>query len=121
MLAAAPVDAERVAAEDFLDIYVTKEIPATIKFRGGWFTPVHGVMLAEMAIDAVGVFWQVRVEGVEYSIELGHSGIALVNESMRTVKLRLFKVLCQHKNTQPISSQIECVIKPTFEEDGQLG
>ncbi len=34
---------------------------------------------------------------------------------------RLFKVLCQHKNTQPISSQVECAIKPTFKEDGQLG
>ena len=33
---------------------------------------------------------------------------------------RLFKILCQRKSTRSISSQIECTIKPTFEEDGQL-
>ena len=33
---------------------------------------------------------------------------------------RLFRILCQRKNTRSIRSQIECSIKPAFKEDGQL-
>jgi|GEM_PF-1871986 len=35
-------------------------------------------------------------------------------------KWRLFRILCQRKNTRSIRSQIECSIKPAFKEDGQL-
>jgi len=42
------------------------------------------------------------------------------NKSDPFFKKRLFRILCQRKNTRSIRSQIECSIKPAFKEDGQL-
>ena len=39
---------------------------------------------------------------------------------LQELPLRLFRILCQRKNTRSIRSQIECSIKPAFKEDGQL-
>jgi len=41
-------------------------------------------------------------------------------EKQVILKKRLFRILCQRKNTRSIRSQIECSIKPAFKEDGQL-
>lgn len=43
-----------------------------------------------------------------------------VPESLSGGFVGLLNILCQRKSTPPISSQIECAIKPTFKEDGQL-
>jgi len=45
-------------------------------------------------------------------------GLFIEDEDLFVV--RLFRILCQRKNTRSIRSQIECSIKPAFKEDGQL-
>ena len=48
------------------------------------------------------------------------SAVTVEHEVLPGKSTRLFRILCQRKNTRSIRSQIECSIKPAFKEDGQL-
>ena len=85
----------------------------------GWYDSMV-VPTSAKNVDNAKKFMNFMMDPVNMAMLTENQGYGDAVKGTEAYYSRLFRILCQRKNTRSIRSQIECSIKPAFKEDGQL-